>query len=80
MERATCVLIASHKLDLQLLRIVVWTPLQNYTSKSMASALLFWNSLISARPDLEPAMLAEFTKAWEVLRRRKMGPFANTWT
>ncbi|KAI9033277.1 hypothetical protein DFJ74DRAFT_651714 [Hyaloraphidium curvatum] len=80
MERAACLLIASRKHDLHLLRAVAWIPLRTFSASSLSSASLFWNSLIAARPELESALLAEFAKAWEALRRNKAGPFGSAWS
>ncbi|ORY06106.1 hypothetical protein K493DRAFT_252236 [Basidiobolus meristosporus CBS 931.73] len=70
-------LIASDKIDHDLVEAICWTPATVFTSQSLKMATAIWTYLMVQRPDLEMKLMVEISNCWASVIRSRRGIFTQ---
>ncbi|ORX92254.1 hypothetical protein K493DRAFT_377181 [Basidiobolus meristosporus CBS 931.73] len=75
--RGANLLIASDKIDHDLVEAICWTPTTVFTSQSLKMATSIWTYLMVQRPDLEMKLMVEISNCWASVIRSRRGIFTQ---
>ncbi|KAJ1662493.1 phosphatidylinositol-4- kinase [Coemansia sp. RSA 1813] len=77
MHQAAQHIIATPKLDRELVRLLVWVPIAMFDESLMRAARHIWTMLIVERADVEVLIMTELTVAWTWLIQQYQGLFSQ---
>ncbi|KAI5779511.1 hypothetical protein EDC01DRAFT_303291 [Geopyxis carbonaria] len=69
---------ASQKGQGTLIRSLISIPFEVFTETAIKQGILLWTGIMNERPHLQPRMLAEIARNFEMTVERKMGIFAES--
>ncbi|RUP48544.1 hypothetical protein BC936DRAFT_144422, partial [Jimgerdemannia flammicorona] len=74
--RAAALLIALPNVDEQLIRFIVWIPVQVFTPESLKIATAVWIWIVVEKPTAEKRLMVEMSGAWSWAQRHRKGLFS----
>ncbi|KAI8990926.1 hypothetical protein BDF20DRAFT_992408 [Mycotypha africana] len=76
LHRSAALVIALPKINADLIRYVVYIPVQIFTAESMNVGINIWNWMLVERPETESKLMAETCNMWTWAQRHEKGLFS----